>query len=279
MIFGDKLTVDANEDLTNKLQPFNSLAYVLSDGTKDDYDGSDTLYDYQVRTRLDIVAGPDLPQTLSSDEQIILNGTTPITDTTFRTNYLIQRSGNGIIDTELEGVEFNIINYSQEQDPSEEYSGKVNKQGSQYKVEFKDLTYNASNVAEITINVPYVSDKTTEFMVYFLRKDNTETVSVNNVNVASLEPKVNMLKVASGKTSVKFTITSTSGASSESYILIDEVKVIDGVNSIFNLVSGQETTLNSELSNLAGDVVFYSTYNIPYAKLIDIDDFKKPEVM
>ncbi len=285
MTQGDKIVeLSADADIDNILRPFNSFKYELLDGTGDKFEDNDNLYDYKIRTRLDILSGPDLPQTLVAGEKIIINDDVDNTliNKTFRTNYLIQRSGNGTIDTNLEGMNFNLITYEEEDDPSVEYSGEVIKQGNQYKIEFKSLAY-TGNIATIKINVPYVSGKKTKFMVYFFQKNNGETVSVNNVDAQALTNGlltngVNMLTTNDKVTSVTFTITSSLKSISESYIVIDEVKVISGINSIFNL--NNEQTLYDEIDALSGSTIkFYSTYTIPYAKLIDIDDFKKPEVL
>ena len=145
---GDYITFNGtiDEDLT-ELSSGQSFSYKFSDGDAYSTIEADNLHHYRVRTRLDIVCGPNLPQTILSGDSVatesikyaLVSSPEAFVDLsgTFITNYLIQRSGNGTIDTRLEGAEFNIVQYTQVDEPSEQPN--VEKQGNQYLVEFKKL--------------------------------------------------------------------------------------------------------------------------------------------
>lgn len=269
---GDSIKYNANidEDLESITDTFN---YKFLGGDFVPLT-NDSLLNYRVRTRLDVVCGPELTQTLVTndkyEEKIAYVDSESHSDTlediSIFSNYLIQRSGNGTIDTQLEGAEFNIVKYTQVKEPS---GDGIIKQGSQYKVEFKNLgTYPYI----LTLNVPRVSGCTSDFMIYFKKDGNTDSVSVSGANISQLNDGVNMLSASDD--AVVLTITSSN--SSNSFIVIDEIKVISGVNSIFKLDVNLQSNL---LTKIAKYPLFYSTYNIPYSKVIDIEDFTKPEVM
>ncbi len=274
---GDKITF--NQNIGDDLYTFEegdrfTYQIVGEDSVPVDYNA---LYEYNIRTRLDVVSGPNISQTLKTGEQIAYTGSTSGTLTdgdTFITNYPIQRSGNGVIDTKLSGDTFNVIKYDEVARPETTY-GIMQSQGKQYKIELKDISGSAS----IIFNVPILSGKDTTFMIYFNKKQNDDAVDyINDGTTISLVNGVNM--VTPTDSSVELDITSSVGT--DSYIIIDEIKITDGLNKVFNLndLGISESSVTSAIDNLKGNEVgFYSTYSIPYSKIIDVDDFYSSNVM
>ena len=279
--------------ITNNLDPIPSnLTFNYKFYNESSYSGvarNDGLHDYLLRTRLDINCGPDLPQTLISvttgnvnkyTEVITYkqsdNTTDDLENTTIKTNYLIQRSGNGVIDVKLSNTSepFSIISYTEVSDDAHNLVKQgATQQGKQYKIEFKDLVSPHTNV--VKVKVPRIDGYDTKFMVYF-KKDGSDTVTVTGVDVGSLNDGVNILTASANE--VVFTFTSSSLSGSKSFVVIDEIKIIEGINPIF--VGASLPAIEQEINDITnGDVGFYSTYTIPNAKLIDIDDFTKAEVM
>lgn len=272
-------TITFNHSIDNDLYTFedgDSFTYQIGDG-EPNTKSCNELYEYNLRTRLDVISGPNIPQTLNTGEHIDYTGATSGTLTsgsTFITNYPIQRSGNGVIDTKLSGDTFDIVKYTKVAKPEDTYSS-MQPQGKQYKVEFKTL----SGSTQISFNVPIVSNKDTKFMIYFNKKDNGDSVTYTNDGLTdTLTNGVNMLE----PTDSTVTLNITTAGGTNSYIIIDEIKITDGLNSVFNLseYNIQASDVITALGTLKGSYVgLYSTYTIPYSKIIDTDDFTRPVVM
>lgn len=279
-------TITYTDNITGTLTDFDTtdaLTYQIGDGDPDTI-SYNALYDYKIRTRLDIVAGPNLPQTLNSGESILYTSTTHKTETTlltgeadtFITNYPIQRSGNDVIDTKLSGDTFDIVTYTKGSPIS---SSVVQVQGKQYKLELKNIV---SSTETITINVPVVSGYSTKFMIYFNERDegSSATYTIGSGAATPLDNGVTMVSVGSSASSTTVTLVLTKTTDTNNYIIIDEMKVTNGFNSTFNLSGGDISALTTKINDLVGsNVGLYETYPIPYSKVIDVDDFTKPEVM
>ena len=298
----NKDIVTYNGTIDNKLTLIpngNKFSYHINGGDGDEIKYDD-LHDYQLRTRLDINCGPDLPQTLSSNNEGTNNKYTEeidytygsssqsntLVDTTIKTNYLIQRSGNGVIDTKLSGTSepFSVVSYTPVADDDFNINNPevAKKQGKQYKIEFKDVKKDTStNKYIVKVDIPRLTGCETKFMIYFSKKSDTDSVSYNYDTVEADKALNNGVNIFSqgNKNEITFTFTSNNMGTSESYIILDEVKVTQGYNNAFHLTNGQEATLKNKIDDLKGNIGFYETYEIPYAKLIDIDDFRKSEVM
>lgn len=278
--------VDSNMTLTSELTGLVSEDFINYKFSGDEYYtpiSYDDLHNYRVRTRLDIVCGPNLPQTVGANETItykVNGGSTTSLTGTFVSNYLIQRSGNGTIDTKLEGTNFNLIKYTKVDDPSQ-IDRNVVKQGNQYKIEFKKLEGWVGGNKEITINIPQITNKTSKFMLYFSKDTNiTDSVELEyGGSTLTINSGVNMVEIPTS--SLTISISSSSPSSSKSYLILDEVKIINDINSIFDLTTLQKTALRNKINDILNntDVKFYETYTIPYANMIDTEEFKKSETL
>ena len=118
-------------------------------------------------------------------------------------------------------------------------------------------------------------------MLYFSKDTNvTDSVELKyGSSTLVINSGVNMVEMPAS--SLTISISSSSPSSSKSYLILDEVKIIDDINSIFDLTPEEKTALINKINDILNntDIKFYETYTIPYANMIDTEDFKKSETL
>lgn len=251
---------------------------------------------WKIRTRLDINCGPNLPQKLKTNESIeIKYGLPTSTSQTISSNYielntLTQMSGNGTIDFTYKDIlgnlvtDVNLINYDIENVIDSAGNVITPNYLGQYIFDVADKV----SGTYLTLPTP---NRDVVFLVYWNKTNNSSgavsvstptddgDVYVQNTSTylgstisknINLQAGVNVI-VAHDCDEVKINITATMGSTDT--MLVEQLKVYDGLNSSINATD--ENAFMSLIKDvLDGEDQFNYCCNITNSNLIESDDYR-----